>query len=122
MFPSHCRDQGEEEEKNSINDEILRAAQPVTSVVNFQDNDDQALRSGARPSSSLLGLSKLDETMIAEAPFLIKEQAECDLPFSNNKASDCLSRLKDKSQTTRASEIKTAKSSLDWRQAVGLPS
>lgn len=40
MFPSHSRDRDEEEDKSSINNEILRAAQPVTSVINFQDADD----------------------------------------------------------------------------------
>jgi hypothetical protein len=62
-----------EEEKSSLNNEILRQAQPVTSVLNFADDhepdeDPETLRDNKQTSRTIL-----EETIIVQAPWNIEE-------------------------------------------------
>lgn len=126
IFPKHGQEkQADGEEKSSINNEILREAQPVTSVLNFYENDESAGRGHGEvcPSSKLLVASQLDETMIAQAPTLIQEHILTDLPGDEQVVDEPSSRSKGKSATTQASELKSSDASFlppSWKLAVGL--
>lgn len=66
---SQNKDKTVEEEKSSLNNEILRHAQPVTSVLNFaEDQEAESLKDNKQASRTIL-----EETVIAIAPWNIEE-------------------------------------------------